>query len=61
MSSQRRRREIAEQMVAEAMERMEEARRKEALTMYARIEEADASDDVKDILHRIATYVRLEE
>ena len=37
-----------------------EARRKEALTMWERIEEADASADVKEILHMIAEKVGLE-
>jgi hypothetical protein len=42
----------------EAMER--ERHRKDALIMYDRIEESDASDDVKDILHRIAEQCGLE-
>jgi hypothetical protein len=47
----------------EAEQRREEAReeaRKEALSMWERIEEADASADVKDILHRIACQTGLE-
>lgn len=42
---------------AEAIER----ERKDALDMYLRIEESDASSDVKDILHRIAVHLGLEE
>lgn len=43
------------------MERGKEEARKEALSMWERIEEADASADVKDILHRLAQYVGLED
>lgn len=34
-----------------------EQRRKDALTMNERIEESDASDSVKDILHRLAVTI----
>lgn len=42
------------------MARAVEHARKEALSMWERIEESDASADVKDILHRIATHVGME-
>ena len=35
-----------------------EQHRKEGLSMYERIEEADLSDDLKDILHRLANGER---
>ena len=37
-----------------------ETERKDGLSMWARIDEADASEDVKEILHRIATFLVLE-
>lgn len=46
---------------AEYEKRQREVARKAALTMWERIEEAEASDDVKDILHRIAVHVGLED
>lgn len=39
--------------------RAEEAR-KDALTMWERIEEADLSEDTKDILHRFAEKLGME-
>lgn len=40
--------------------RQAERNRKEALSMYERIEEADLSSDLKDILHRLANGEREE-
>jgi hypothetical protein len=37
-----------------------ERQRKGALSMYGRIEESDASPDVKDILHRLAEHLGIE-
>ena len=55
-SREQRRDEFEKQWEAESQERA----RKENLTMYDRIEESDASDDVKDILHRLALHAGLE-
>lgn len=41
------------------LRRLEDAR-KDALRMWDRIEEADASEDVKDILHRIVEQLGIE-
>lgn len=41
--------------------RQAEEARKEALDMFMRIEEAEASADVKDILHRIAAHLGMEK
>ena len=38
-----------------------EAVRKAALTMWERIEEADCSADVRDILHRLAEKLGMEQ
>lgn len=58
---QREKRALREaQWEQESMARAVEHARKEALSMWERIEESDASADVKDILHRIATHVGLE-
>jgi len=54
MSSKERRKEKQLEWERELLNRDEERRRKEALSMYERIEESDASLDVKDILHRLA-------
>lgn len=54
MSSPARRKELAEQRRIEELAREAERWRKEALSMYDRIEESDASDSVKDIPHRLA-------
>ena len=40
--------------------RLQEEARLAKLTTWERIEESDASDSVKDILHRIATQCGLE-
>jgi hypothetical protein len=61
MSSPAREREKRLQRDAEYEERRLEQARKEALSMFGRIEEAEASEDVKDILHRIARHVGLED
>lgn len=45
---------------AECEKQRQEYARKEALSMWERIEEADASEDVKDILHRICSHLVLE-
>lgn len=49
----------AEWEAKQASNERERARR-EALTMWERIEESDASPDVKDILHRMAEHLGLE-
>jgi hypothetical protein len=41
-------------------DRRKEEARKEALTMWERIEEAEANKDVKDILHRLAEKLGME-
>lgn len=61
MSRPERRREKERQYEAEEEARRQEEWRKEQLSMYDRIEEADASEDVKDILHRLAQHAGLEE
>lgn len=38
-----------------------ERARKAALSMYLRIEEADASSDVKEILHMITERLKMED
>lgn len=47
-----------EQADREHEARMEEHRRKESLTMWERIEELNESQEVKDILHRLASGER---
>lgn len=61
MSSPARRAERRREREAEYEARMAEQHRKGALSMFMRIEESDASEDVKDILHRIAQHVGLED
>lgn len=46
---------------AEHEARLKEEARKEALSMWERIEEADTGADVKDILHRFAHHLGLED
>jgi hypothetical protein len=57
--------ERRKQLELEADERrMTEAReydRKQALTMWERIEESNASEDIKEILHLLAEKVGLEQ
>lgn len=60
MSSKERRAEKQREWEAQQAAANVERCRKEALTMYERINESDASEDVKDILHRIAQHVGLE-
>ena len=54
----RKERDAAWAIEQEAINR--ELARKEALDMWNRIHESDASEDVKDILHRLARHVGLE-
>jgi hypothetical protein len=61
MTNPRRRAELQAQRDREWDERAREQSRKDALSMFMRIEEADASEDVKDILHRLAQAAGLEE
>lgn len=61
MSSKARRAEIQVQFEREQLKRAAEHDRKEALSMWERIEEADASESVKDILRRITTFLVLDK
>lgn len=58
-ADRRKRREAEWQVEYEARER--EQSRKDALPMYDRIEECRVDADVKDILHRMAVHVGLED
>lgn len=60
MSSPERRKQRETERDAQWQADAKERARKDNLEMYWRIEEADASADVKDILHRIATHAGLE-
>ena len=60
MTSPIRRKELTEQYEREAAIRRAEESRKDSLTMYERIEEADCNIDVKDILHRLAEKLGME-
>jgi thymidylate kinase len=60
MSSPERKAQRQAEFDAEDQKRRAEDYRKEKLSMWERIEEADASEDVKDILHRITTFLVLE-
>lgn len=64
MSSPARRKQLQAERKAEReaedQARIVENARKELLTMWLRIDEADTTSDVKDILHRIAEHVGLE-
>lgn len=55
-----RRRSRQEQADREAAEREEECRRRAALPMFLRIEEADASADAREILHMMAEKLGME-
>lgn len=55
-----RRREREAEWDAEDQARRAEEARKDALSMYERIEESDASSSVRDILHRMAEKLGLE-
>lgn len=57
MSSASRRVEREAQWEAEYLKRCEEEARKESLSMFDRIEESDATADVKDILRRMAEKI----
>jgi hypothetical protein len=60
MSRPERRKELAERYErSDALQRAEEGR-KEQLSMWERIEEADCNSDVKDILHRLAAKLGME-
>ena len=61
MRSSKRRAEREAAFAAECEARSREETRKEALSMWERIEEADVNVDVKDILHRMAQHIGLEE
>lgn len=61
MTRPARRRELEDIRQRESEERERERWRKNELSMFTRIEEADASEDVKDILHRMAQHMGLEE
>lgn len=60
MSSPARRRELAVEQEAKERAREIERHRKENLSMYARIEEADCDETVKDILRRIAEHAGVD-
>lgn len=53
MSSPARRKELAALWEKEQVAQRAEEARKDALSMWQRIDESDASADVKDILHRL--------
>ena len=61
MSSPARRKEKQAQYDRELTDRVVEQARKDSLDMWERIEESDASADVKDILHRLAAKMGMEE
>lgn len=60
MSSPQRRAELRKQYEEEDRKQQQENARKESLSMWERIEEADISGDLRDILHRIAEQCGLE-
>lgn len=60
-NKQRKREEREARLLAESEEREREEKRKAALTMWERIEEADASADVKEILHMMAQKLGMED
>lgn len=60
MSSKQRREEKRRQADIDYDLHMREEARKASRSMWERIEEADASGDVKEILHMLASYVGLE-
>ena len=61
MSSTQRRKERELEREAEDRARTIEYARRAALNMWERIEEADASPDVKEILHMLAGKMGLED
>jgi hypothetical protein len=60
MSRPARRKELAERYERECAAMRAEEARKDGLSMWERIEEADCSADVKDILHRLAEKLGME-
>jgi len=60
MSNSARRKEREAEFKKEQDARRVEEARKDALTMWERIEEAPASDEVKDILHRLASHIGMK-
>lgn len=60
MSSEARRAETRIKWEAEQAASDLEQRRREARSVWLKIEEADASDDVKEILHLLADRLGLE-
>lgn len=60
MSSARRRVEMEALYQAASMARIKEENRKASLSMWERIEEADASFEVKEILHLLAEKLGME-
>ena len=60
MSSHQRRKELELELEVENRKRDAEYARRAALTIWERIEEADASEDVKEILHIIAEKLNIE-
>lgn len=60
MSTLRRRADLKLQREEEDRKREAEERRRAGLSMWARIEEADASADVKEILHMMAAKLGME-
>lgn len=61
MTRPERRKELAKQWEAETIARAKEETRKAALTMWERIDEADASADVKEILHLMADWLGMDQ
>jgi hypothetical protein len=60
MSRPARRKELAERYEREDAARRAEEVRKDGLTMWERIEEADCNGDLRDILHRFAQKLGME-
>ena len=61
MSSPHRRAERQAEFEAEQERRRREEVRRAALTMWERIDEAEASSDVKELLHMFAEKLGLED
>lgn len=61
MSSKERRAELEREFEARQAKQREEELRKEALSMWGLIEESDASEDVKHILHKMAQHIGMEQ
>jgi hypothetical protein len=58
MSTPQRKRHLREAREAELARQAQARQHQDALSMYERIEEADLSDELKDILHRLASGER---